>query len=490
MAIRFIPNDPRAGSVASAGRIQAKRPNRLASRSGFVFTDPSPEGVAAPGTAQFLFWQMREAAIAALQAWEASAGPHKLWQGKHSRLPIFQNAGVDLNAYYDRASVSFFGQTVAGAEFFSAASTDVVAHEVGHGLLDSIRPDFFDVSYLEVGALHEAFGDCMALLTALNDLETRRQLLAAVPGLGKRNFVEATAEDLSRGIGLLIPGHNAALPRRAFNSHQYQLPSSLPSDGRPGVLINEVHSFGMVFSGCFWDLITNLFEASSRKTEATLLDAARLAGKILIAGLQSAVITPRFFQAVGRAMTLADQALHDGANHLPIRAAFARHNLQLGSNSLLAPSMALAGAAPSGARLTAATRKDLLQRFGNARGAKLALSEHDLFGTPVVNVVQTRAVALGTVDRRLKGVVALVHEPVLIGDSGGRAAVIGNMPHSADTNSEVYSFVGSLLARRRIDFGAVGKSSGQHRHATHSVRIQGGQRVLKRRRFSCFCHPV
>ena len=275
MSINFIPNDPSAS--APAMRTQDKRANRPASKSGFNFNGTSPEGVFAPDTPGFLFWQCREAALAALQAWEASAGPHAKWQGNRKKLALLHDEGVDLNAFYDRASFSFFHQAVNGSTLFSGKSTDVVAHEIGHGLLDSLRPDFFDVNFLEVGAFHEAFGDCVAILTALNDKETRQKLLASTSTLRKRNFVETTAEQLSEGIGSLFPGHNAGEARRAFNTFQFQLPQTLPSDGGPGELINEVHSFGMLFTGCFWDLLANLFNASTSKTEATLLSASQLA---------------------------------------------------------------------------------------------------------------------------------------------------------------------------------------------------------------------
>lgn len=489
MAINFIPNDPRAGAAAPALRSQAKRPTRPAGRSGFVYSNTSPEGLAQPGTPKFLFWQAREAAILAVNAWEASAGPHLAWQGNRRKLPLLQDAGEDLNAFYDRSSFSFFHQTVSGRTFFSGASTDVVAHEVGHGLLDSLRPDLWDVNFLEAGAFHEAFGDCMAVLTALNDAQTRQKLLAAVPSLRKRNFVESTAEDLSKGIGLLLPGHNAAEPRHAFNSLRYQLPSTLPSDGGPGALINEVHSFGMLFTGCFWDLIVNLFAASAQKTEAKLLAAAQLAGRLLIAGAKGAVVRPRFMQSVGRAMTLADQSMLGGANRDAIRAAFARHGIMLGSNALLAPSTALAGAAPSGAALSAATRKDLLQRMGSARGAKLHVEAADaMFGPAMVNAVHTRSVALDKLHPQLRGVVAMASEPVLVGASGGRAAVMGAVPHASDTDAEVQAFVESLLAHKRIRLGLAGKAAAaRHDHATHVIKTVGGKKVLQRRRFQCFC---
>jgi hypothetical protein len=493
MAINFIPNDPAAGPTAPGMRAQPPRPDRPAAKSGFAFTGAVPEGAFAPGTPQFLFWQCREAALAAVETLEASAGAHTKWQGNRKKLPLRQDVGEDLNAFYDRSSFSFFHRTVGATTFFSGASTDVVSHEVGHGLLDSARPDLWDINLLEVGAFHEAFGDSIAILTSLGDIETRQKLLAVTTDLRKRNFVESTAEDLSNGIGQIQPTHNAAEPRHAFNTFQFQLPTSLPDDGGPGKLINEVHSFGMIFTGCFWDLIANLFAAEASKTEATLLAAARLAGEILIAGVKAAVVTPRFTQSIGRAMVLADQSLHGGDNGDHIRRAFQAHGILLGTNAMLAPSMALAGSAPKGASLAAATRKDLVQRLGGRRGAKLNVAAANIFGTRVVNAVHTRDVPLGGLDSRLKGVVAIAHEPVMIGGSGGQAAVMGIMPHGADTEAEVQSFVKSLLKHDRIDLGKKTKKKGLvasldgESHATHAIKTVGGKKVLRRIRFRCGC---
>jgi Fungalysin metallopeptidase (M36) len=493
MAINFIPNDPDAGAAAPAMRQKDPSPNRPSSSSGFTFSNQSAEGEAAPGTPQFLFWQAREAAIAAVAAWEACAGQtHTAWQGNRKKLPLMQDAGKDLNAFYDRASFSFFHETVGTETFFSGASTDVVSHEVGHGLLDSMRPDFFEVNFLEVGAFHEAFGDCMAILTALGDTETRQRLLAVAPNLRARDFVESTAEQLSRAIGLAIPGHNAAEPRHAFNTFKFQIPSTLPDNGGPGALINEVHSFGMIFTGCFWNLIANLFNASATQDEAALLAAVKLAGKLLIEGARGAVVRPRFLQSIGRAMVLADQNMNGGANRQHINDAFARHDILLGANAMMAPTMALAGTAPKGAKLGTAAREDLRRRLGSVRGAKLSLSATDFFGVKAVNAVQTRDVQLGSVDPKLKGVVAIAHEPVIVGASGSRAAVMGAVPNVAETESEVKAFVGSLVAHRRIGYGRKAKKAAVAKrdfpeHVTHVVKSVGGRKVLQRVRFLCGC---
>jgi hypothetical protein len=489
MSINFIPNDPKAGSTAPAMRSQTKRPNRPSSKAGFTFATAPAEALYNPGTPQFLFWQSREAALAAVEAWEGSVASLTKWQGGRKKIPLKPDAGQDLNAYYDRASFSFFHKAIGGTTYFSGNSTDVVAHEVGHGLLDTVRPDFWYVNYLEVGAFHEAFGDCTALVTALSDAETRQKLLAVTATLAKRDFVESTAEELSLAIGLAYPGHNASEPRHAFNTFKYVLPQTLPEDGGPGELIDEVHSFGMLFTGCFWDTLINMFGAAASQTEATLLATARALFKIVVAGVKSAVVTPRFLQSVGRAMVLADQSLNAGANRDHIRNAFQKHNILLGTNAMVAPSMALAGAAPKAAALSPATKKDLLGRLGGARGAKMTVIAHDVAGAKMVKAIHTREVPLGSLDKSLKGVVAVGHEPVLVGSSGGRAAVMGAVPNPVDTEAEVQSFVKALLEHNRIDFGfkARGAAAAPRRSGmpTHAIRSAGGKKVLERIRFQC-----
>ena len=422
------------------------------------------------------------------EAWEASAGNHTKWQGDRKKLPVFPVAGDDLNAFYDRESFSFFHKVIGDEHFFSGASTDVVAHEVGHGLLDSIREDLFEVNFLEVGAFHEAAGDCMAILTALSDKETRQKLLEIAPDLRKKNFVESIAEDLAFGIQKLLPGHNAGEPRHAFNTLQYQLPQSLPATGGPGELINEEHSFGMIFTGCFWDLIANIFNASANRDEESLAQAAITAGKILISGMRSAVVTPRFLQSVGRAMVLADQTSNNAANREHIRSAFQAHNVLLGTNTMVAPSMSLSGNAPKDSIISESTLKDLRSRLRVTRGGKLLLAAVDVFGTAMIRVVSRRFVDLSSIDKVLKGIFCHANDTVMVGSSGTRAAVMGTMPHTDDSDQETMDFVRTLLEHGRIDLGkklgaleAGEIGSG----ATHFIRQIAGKKVLVRRCYHC-----
>ena len=496
MSINFIPNDPLAGPVAPGVRVKAKRANRPASRATFTLSNASAEGTFAPGTPGFLFWQCREAGLAgaggvgdlrgaahevAGQPQEAAAppgrgrGPERLLRsGELLLLPPRHRAEDLLLGPKHRRRLARGGARAAG---FDPA-----------GVLGR--------AFLETGAFHEAFGDCMAMLTALNDLDTRKSLLAATTTLRKRNFVECTAEELSDGIRRLLPTHNAAEPRHAFNTFQFQIPETLPGDGGPGVLIDEVHSFGMVFTGCFYDLIAEIFAGQSARTEATLLASARKAGALLVEGARTALITPRFFQAVGRAMVLADQQSNAGANRDLIRVAFQNHDVMLGANAMLAPAATLAGPAPRLGRTAAigkATRKDLLARLGAAPGSRLAVENAFVSGQSFARVVHTQTVTLGVLDSRLRGVTIGADVPVMVGASGGRAAVMGHLPEPVSTEREVSAFVESLLRHGQIEFegggprtrGALAKAKGPISRETHRVKTVDGKKVLVRLRFHC-----
>jgi hypothetical protein len=198
-------------------------------------------------------------------------------------------------------------------------------------------------------------------------------------------------------------------------------------------------------------------------------------------------------------MVLADDQLNGGANRERISAAFQGHNIMLGTNALLAPVAALAGAAPAlgrAAGISPATRKDLLERLGAGRGTRMSVEGAEIGGQRYVRAVHTQEVALGSLDSRLKGVTVPAEVPVMVGDSGGRAAVMGLLPESVSTEHEVHTFVESLLSHGQIEFAP----SGAHARAaiakpasakkpvareTHRVKTVGGKKVLERIRFHC-----
>lgn len=501
MPILFIPNDPEAKKSPPARKI-APAGARKAGRTDFDFGALPQQKAWPPDSAEFLVWQCREAVLRALAMWEQIAGPLEHWQGsaRRKKLKVNVDEGSDLNAYYDRQSLGYYHfrskKTKRLRRF--AASTDVVSHESGHAFLDAVRPELWESNFPEPNAFHEAFGDCVALLTALADLETRKALLEQDPKLGKANFVETLIESLANGLRDFAPKHNGAKPRHGRNAYRWAIPGTLPDDGGPGVLINEIHSFGQVFLGCFYDVIRNIFAQSTTQDAKALWDAASRAGRLLVRAAIKAQHTPRFYQAVGRAMSLEDEKLYAGRHRDAIRDAFKRHGILLGSDAVLAPRSALKGKPPAKkgkatAPVAKSTLDDLRSRLGVAPKTALRLRSFDLGGQRVSEASHQREVSLKGLSPKLAKVVALGTEPALIGETNRRAAVFGALPDRQATADEVRAFVGSLVRRGAIAYTAKAATAPGRRGAiavsqgvtTHAVVRVDGRLVLRRLRFAC-----
>jgi hypothetical protein len=390
----------------------------------------------------------------------------------------------------------------------------VVAHEVGHAILDALRPDLWDVQTLEAGALHESFGDCIAVLTALSEPSVRTALTAKNGLLGARNFAETTAEELSWAIGRKYPRSNAASARHAWNDYRWALPQSLPTNGGPGVLIAEVHSFSQVFTGCFYDLIVALYAASSSRTAAALLAATRRAAKLLFDAVRVAPVRSRLFKSVGESMLGVDQATANGANRDAIVAAFAKHDVTLTRIVPFAPSAVLSGKpARRGRHLLAvgpATTRDLRSRLGLTTEDVLAPRPFTFAGAPMVELRAERGVDLSGLAPFLRGVRATAQTSTVVGESQGAVARMTSMPDTTSAERETLLFVRGLVEHGAIAHGAApagarvgarapdggrprrsamptGGRTTSPRPATHAIVERSGERVLVRTGFACGC---
>ncbi len=499
--INFIPNDPLTVDILPMRRVTPKA-DRPVGRAGIALTGGIAPARYPEGTPEFVAWQARQAAILAIEAWEAVLGtPLTSWSQEASdpaSLLLRYDAGEDLNAYYDRETLSFFHATKAATTIYSGASTDVVAHEAGHAILDALRPDLWGVNLLEVGGFHEAFGDVTAIVTALHDRKTRDALLARSPKLDTPNFVEATAEDLSAAIRRFYgAGFSASQPRRALNTFKWQLPETMPKTGGPNVMIAEVHSIARIMSGCFYDVLRAIFLQSGKLTQTGLWNATKTAAALFYEAARSAPAVPRFFRAVGRSMVLADQQLYGGSHRDLIRQAFANHGLALGAEALLAAELALAGASPKVRRgavtVDESTIQDLRGRFAAGSRKPATVNMVELGGTSMASVTLQGEVALDQVAPCLEGVTAAVDTVALVGSSGGSAALMA-APRSGAPAAEVLDFVGSLLRNNQIYFndaaravkGAVAASESRPGlGTTHAVKKRGAKKELQRIRFAC-----
>jgi hypothetical protein len=501
MKIHYVPNDPRA-SAWNTPRVQTPRKNRPAGRATFDPGSMPPAKIYPAGSDGALAWQVREAALAAVEVFESLHGPVLKWaRAPRSKvLELTRDGGVDINAYYDGDGVRFFHYPVGPAIACSGASADIVSHEVGHALLDTIRPELWDSNYPEVAAFHEAFGDCIAMLTELADRDMRKDVVKVV---GKRNFLETFGEDLSWTV-LKVKGAswNPSKPRQARNTYRWALPSTLADDGPGGALINEPHSFGQVFSGCFYDMIALLF-ANGAKTEAGLWTAASTTAQALFAAAKAAAVTPRFFQAVGRAMALHDTSAAASTRDI-VRKAFANHGIALGSAAAAVPRATVAGTrlrrgAVASPALMASTAADLRARLGAARRVALQVRSVTLGRQHLVEASHRRRIDLTGLAGYLEDVFALGSEPVLVAPVRGAMAIMSSMPDANTTRDEVQTFVKGMVARNEIVHagnkpavahakrGAVAAMPAAAAPLTHRIVRQHDEALLRRIRFACGC---
>lgn len=502
MTIAYVPNDPASGTPA---RQITPTPDRAAPRVGFAVQGLPPEKVYPPASKEFAAWTAREAALQAVAAFESCAGPLKAWQGARQQLPLIPDAGTDLNAYYDRASISFFEPQVDGHSFFTGASQDVVAHETGHAILDALRPDLWDVAMTEVSAFHEGFGDCIAVLTALADPANRTALLAADPKLAKANNIEALVEALAGAVGATFGAtHNAALPRHARNDFRWLLPTNLPDDGPGTVLINEMHSLGQLLSGTYYRTILGIFPRTAGG-EAGLWQATRVATWLLTGAIARAPIKPRYFQSVGRTMLALDLATYKERNNgKAIRDAYAHHGIDVGASTLLAPQQSLGPMAPGFAAagdspLGTAGSRDLAELLDAPAGSKPSFRRIEIGERAVAVASVDRPVDISALDPRLAGAVAVAPQEAFVGEAGGGAALLGAVDSGASVGAEVRAFVATLLRRDDIAFdakpaprarkprgaGAVSTPASK----THAVTAakRGTAPELRRIAFACGC---
>src|SRR5258708_3941297 len=161
--------DPGDGAQPSGGQV-IQRPVPVLREQPFSIRIVNPASAPeakphSPGTADFRYWTAAEGLRRGADFWGALL-PGTSWE-VGSILPVDLDFGIDLNAFYDREGLKFFHGSAAGRTVFSGESPDVVCHELGHAILDSLKPQLFDAASIEVAAFHESFGDMSAILSAL-----------------------------------------------------------------------------------------------------------------------------------------------------------------------------------------------------------------------------------------------------------------------------------------------------------------------------------
>jgi hypothetical protein len=240
-------------------------------------------------------------------------------------LNVIPRAGRGFNAYYDRRTLSFFHEKDPGGtgrEIYTADSADIVAHELGHAILDAYRPDLWNLAYMEGWAFHEAFGDLNAFLTTLQSDEIIHHILNETGGhMGSNNLASRIAEEFGRAIWTIEgdkSGRNPNWLRNLWNDFKYVDPSALPNEGRDDVICAEPHNFSRVISGAVYDIFVMIYgDNLAKKVEPmqAVKNARDAISRLLFKTIQHAPSQPNFFESIAKTMLWcdfsADKMYHD-----------------------------------------------------------------------------------------------------------------------------------------------------------------------------------
>lgn len=169
-----------------------------ANGEGFV-TGPSRDFVENAKLRQVAVWGIVNRTLRMLESPRMLGRPIP-WASAEGRLLVLPHAGPGENAFYDRATgalhfLYFEGQK--GERVFTCLSHDIVTHELGHAVLDGLKPCYSEVTSPETAAFHEYFGDALAITASLGI----RELLAAVVGARKATKLDDVLGEIGAEFG-------------------------------------------------------------------------------------------------------------------------------------------------------------------------------------------------------------------------------------------------------------------------------------------------
>jgi hypothetical protein len=214
-----------------------------------------------------------------------------------------------MNAYYDRRSLRFFYYNHKGRNVYFGDSADIVAHELGHAILDAMRPDFWSVQALEIWSFHEAFSDIVAVFNLLNYDRAIEAVLEETGGdIRKSNHASRLAEEVGRLIRDVTgdPTYlDNALRDPCLERFHYVNPKSLPKEARNDRLAAECHSFGRVFSAAWYETLVRAYEYEM-STGKNPIDSLKIARdrcfSIMIRGAEVSPRVNNYYEASARCM--------------------------------------------------------------------------------------------------------------------------------------------------------------------------------------------
>ncbi len=247
------------------------------------------------------------------------------WAFEGGRLIVLPHAGYWENAFYDRATGGlhffYFEDVATGEPVYTCLSHDIVTHELGHAVLDGLKPYYNEVTSPSTAGFHEYFGDAVAMHSSLT---LREVVVAAVGhnyrGLESGNFINRIAAQFGQ-----------AVYGRADRSYLRSALNTKTMADIKGVF--EEHEYSEVMTGAYYDFLLKAYErfvpitlekrqrSNPAKTMdggvavAALIKAAELTGRLFLRALDYCPPVDIDFLEYARAVVASDRVAYPVDQH-------------------------------------------------------------------------------------------------------------------------------------------------------------------------------
>ncbi|MCU7849378.1 MAG: hypothetical protein KZQ89_15595 [Candidatus Thiodiazotropha sp. (ex Lucinoma kastoroae)] len=242
------------------------------------------------------------------------------WAFNGGRLLVLPHAGYWENAFYDRSTGGlhffYFEDVKTGELIFTCLSHDIVTHELGHAVLDGLKPYYNEVTSPATAGFHEYFGDAIAMRSSLT---MREVVVAAVgrnyKGLEDGNFISRIAAQFGEAV---YGRADRSYLRSARNTKTMKDVNS----------VFEEHEYSQVMTGAFYDYLLKAYErfvpmtlekaqANNPKKKmdggvavASLIKAAELTGRLFLRSLDYCPPVDINFSDYARAIVASDRVAY------------------------------------------------------------------------------------------------------------------------------------------------------------------------------------
>jgi hypothetical protein len=188
---------------------------------------------------------------------------------------------------------------------YTCLSHDIVAHELGHAVLDGLKPYYNEVTSAETAGFHEYIGDAIALTAALNHSSIAVEVAGHGDGdLSAATIIQNIAAEFGQG---LQPEYGSLADAYLRNAANDTTMSDLAG-------VSEEHDLSCVPTGVYYDLLRRIYEHimqdkdrdQSKLRVAALMSAATVTRRMMLRALDYCPPVDLQFEDYAEAVVRAD----------------------------------------------------------------------------------------------------------------------------------------------------------------------------------------